>query len=68
MAYSLATLFYQIATFSQHPRYSLTAIAIVALFNLLILFCLRRARSRVTVRLGKATPAACCQGAQGNCH
>jgi ferrous iron transport protein B len=68
VAYSLATLFYQIATFSQHPRYSLTAIAIVALFNLLILFCLRRARSRVTVRLGKTTPAACCQGAQGNCH
>ncbi|VEA68863.1 Ferrous iron transport protein B [Serratia plymuthica] len=68
VAYSLATLFYQVATFSQHPGYSLTAIAIVVLVNLLILFGLRRARSRVTVRLGKATPAACCQGAQGNCH
>jgi ferrous iron transport protein B len=68
VAYSLATLFYQVATFSQHPQYSLTAITIVVLFNLLILFGLRRARSRVTVRLGNATPAACCQGAKGNCH
>ncbi|MNV71764.1 Ferrous iron transport protein B [compost metagenome] len=68
VAYSLATLFYQIATFSQHPQYSLAAIAIVVLFNLLILFGLRRARSRVTVRLSNATPAACCQGAKGNCH
>lgn len=68
LAYSLATLFYQVATFGQHPGYSLTAIAIVVLVNLLILFGLRRARSRVTVRLGKATPAACCQAAQGNCH
>ncbi len=68
VAYSLATLFYQVATFSQHPQYSLTAIAIVVLFNLLILFGLRRARSRVTVRLGNATPTTCCQGAKGDCH
>ncbi|KFB86410.1 hypothetical protein CR62_21390 [Serratia grimesii] len=68
IAYSLATLFYQTATFAQHPQYSLTAITIVVLFNLLILFGLRRARSRVTVRLGNATPAACCQSSQGNCH
>jgi ferrous iron transport protein B len=68
IAYSLATLFYQTATFAQHPQYSLTAITIVVLFNLLILFGLRRARSRVTVRLGNATPAACCQSSKGNCH
>ncbi|MEE4485086.1 Fe(2+) transporter permease subunit FeoB [Serratia ficaria] len=68
IAYSLATLFYQTATFSQHPRYSLAAILTVVLINLLILFGLRRARSRVRVRLGNATPAACCQGPQGSCH
>lgn len=68
IAYSLATLFYQTATFAQHPQYSLTAITIVVLFNLLILFGLRRARSRVTVRLGNATPAVCCQGSKGDCH
>ncbi|CAI2480393.1 Fe(2+) transporter permease subunit FeoB [Serratia ficaria] len=68
IAYSLATLFYQTATFSQHPRYSLVAILTVVLINLLILFGLRRARSRVRVRLGNATPAACCQGPQGSCH
>ncbi len=68
VAYSLATLFYQAATFNQHPQYSLTAILAVVLVNLLVLFGLRRARSRVTVRLGNATPAACCQGAKGSCH
>lgn len=68
LAYSLATLFYQIATFGQHPQYSLTAIALVVLVNLLILYALRRVRSRVTIRLGKATPATCCQSTQGNCH
>ncbi|MHA0851873.1 Fe(2+) transporter permease subunit FeoB [Serratia nematodiphila] len=68
VAYSLATLFYQAATVNQHPQYSLTAILAVLLVNLLVLFGLRRARSRVTVRLGNATPAACCQGAKGSCH
>ncbi|WP_440501790.1 nucleoside recognition domain-containing protein, partial [Serratia nevei] len=68
VAYSLATLFYQVATFNQHPQYSLTAILVVLAVNLLVLFGLRRARSRVTVRLGNATPAACCQGAKGSCH
>jgi ferrous iron transport protein B len=68
VAYSLATLFYQAATFNQHPQYSLTAILAVVLVNLLVLFGLRRARSRVTVRLGNATPAACCQSAKGSCH
>ncbi|VTR61863.1 Ferrous iron transport protein B [Serratia fonticola] len=37
VAYSLATLFYQFATFSQHPQYSATAILIVLLFNALVL-------------------------------
>lgn len=68
IAYSLATLFYQIATFNQHPQYSLVAILMVILFNVLVLLGLRKARSRVTIRLRSATPAACCQAPQGDCH
>ncbi|MHA7848978.1 Fe(2+) transporter permease subunit FeoB [Serratia sp. D1N4] len=68
VAYSLATLFYQIATFSQHPQYSLVAILSVLAFNALLLLALRKARSRVTIRLRNATPAACCQNPQGDCH
>lgn len=67
VAYSLATLFYQIATFSQHPQYSATAILIVLLFNALVLLGLRKARSRVTIRLRSATSASCCQSS-GDCH
>ena len=68
VAYSLATLFYQTVTFSQHPQYSLVAILSVLLFNALLLLALRKARSRVTIRLRSATPAACCQKPQGDCH
>jgi ferrous iron transport protein B len=68
VAYSLATLFYQVATFSQHPQYSLVAILSVLAFNALLLLALRKARSRVTIRLRSATPAACCQNPQGDCH
>lgn len=68
VAYSLATLFYQVATFSQHPQYSATAILIVLLFNALVLLGLRKARSRVTIRLRSASSASCCQSSQGDCH
>lgn len=67
VAYSLATLFYQFATFSQHPQYSATAILIVLLFNALVLLGLRKARSRVTIRLRSAASASCCQSS-GDCH
>ncbi|CAI1984749.1 Ferrous iron transport protein B [Serratia fonticola] len=67
VAYSLATLFYQFATFNQHPQYSATAILIVLLFNALVLLGLRKARSRVTIRLRSATSASCCQSS-GDCH
>lgn len=68
VAYSLATLFYQTVTFNQHPQYSLVAILSVLVFNALLLLALRKARSRVTIRLRSATPAACCQSPQGDCH
>ncbi|MEB6337318.1 Fe(2+) transporter permease subunit FeoB [Serratia rhizosphaerae] len=70
IAYSLATLFYQIATFSQHPQYSLLCLAAVVVVNLLVLFGLRKARSRVTVRLRSVatTGGDCCQSSQKACH
>ncbi|HDL7428676.1 TPA: Fe(2+) transporter permease subunit FeoB [Yersinia enterocolitica] len=68
VAYSLATLFYQAATFRDHPQQSLGIIALVIIINALILFGLRRARSRVTVRLQNSAPASCCQSSGNDCH
>jgi len=42
LAYSLATLFYQIATFSHHPQQSLIIIGVVMIINALIFWGLRR--------------------------
>ena len=70
IAYSLATLFYQTASFSQHPAYSLTCILAVILFNVLVIGALRRARSRVDVNLlaTRKTVASCCDSPAGDCH
>ena len=70
IAYSLATLFYQTATFHAHPRYSLLCILAVVLFNALLLAGLRRARSRVDVALlaTRKTPSTCCNSPAGDCH
>ncbi|WP_392433035.1 Fe(2+) transporter permease subunit FeoB [Yersinia sp. HM-2024] len=68
VAYSLATLFYQAATLRDHPQQSLSIIALVIIINALILFGLRRARSRVTVRLQNSAPASCCQSSGNDCH
>lgn len=68
VAYSLATLFYQAATFRDHPQQSLGIIALVMVINALILFGLRRARSRVTVRLHSSKPTSCCQKSGHDCH
>ena len=68
VAYSLATLFYQAATFHDHPQQSFGIIALVVIVNALILFGLRRARSRVTVRLKNSAPASCCQSSGNDCH
>ncbi|MCP6127617.1 ferrous iron transport protein B, partial [Klebsiella pneumoniae] len=37
IAYSLATLFYQVASYSQHPTYSLVCILAVILFNIVVI-------------------------------
>ena len=69
IGYSLATLYYQCATFSEHPRYSTTAIAVVVLFNLALFVTLRRMRSRVDVNLlapGRKPDG--CQSHAGDCH
>ena len=70
IAYSLATLFYQVSSFSQHPQYSLVCILAVILFNILVLGGLRRARSRVDVNLlaTRKTVASCCESPAGDCH
>ncbi|MBV7406368.1 Fe(2+) transporter permease subunit FeoB [Enterobacter sp. ENT03] len=71
IAYSLATVFYQTATFSQHPRYSLVCILAVILFNVLVIGGLRRARSRVNVDLlaTRKQLARCCEASTGSdCH
>lgn len=70
IAYSLSTLFYQVASFHQHPQYSLVCILAVILFNTVVIGCLRRARSRVDVNLlaTRKTPATCCDSPTGDCH
>ncbi|WP_318357006.1 Fe(2+) transporter permease subunit FeoB [Enterobacter sp.] len=71
IAYSLSTLFYQMASFSAHPRYSLVCILAVILFNVIVIGALRRARSRVDVNLlaTRKTTASCddCRPAS-DCH
>jgi ferrous iron transport protein B len=70
IAYSLSTLFYQVSSFHQHPRYSLTCILSVLLFNIVVLGLLRRARSRVNVNLlaTRKTVENCCSSPAGDCH
>ena len=70
IAYSLSTLFYQVSSYSQHPRYSLVCILAVVLFNIIVLGLLRRARSRVEVNLAAThkTVHSCCSSSAGDCH
>ncbi|GJL35521.1 ferrous iron transport protein B [Enterobacter hormaechei] len=70
IAYSLATLFYQIVSFHEHPVFSLTCILAVILFNVVVIGGLRRARSRVDVNLlaSRKTVASCCESPAGDCH
>ena len=69
VAYSLATVFYQAATFSRHPAHSAGIILVVLIFNAIVLTALRKARSRVSVHLQPRNLAACCKPATGSdCH
>jgi len=69
IAYSLATLYYQTATFAEHPRYSTICLISVVLFNIVLITGLRRARSRVNISLlPRKLPTTCCQKTSGDCH
>lgn len=71
IAYSLSTVFYQVASYSEHPRYSLVCILAVILFNVVVLGLLRRARSRVNVNLlatRKNASDCCTRATTGDCH
>ncbi len=71
IAYSLATLFYQIASYSQHPTYSLVCILAVILFNIVVIGLLRRARSRVDIELlatRKSVSSCCAASTTDDCH
>lgn len=72
IAYSLSTLFYQVASYGEHPTYSLVCILAVLLFNVVVIGLLRRARSRVDVNLlaTRKSASACCATATttGDCH
>ncbi|CAQ82244.1 MULTISPECIES: Fe(2+) transporter permease subunit FeoB [Photorhabdus] len=67
VAYSISTLFYQMVTFSQHSQSSLIIILTVITFNALVFYFLRRARSRVTMKL-ISNPGNNCHCSSGNCH
>ncbi|EPW3171457.1 Fe(2+) transporter permease subunit FeoB [Providencia stuartii] len=68
VAYSLAALFYQAATFSLHPQSSLIIIVAVIIFNLVLFTLLRRARSRVTLNLANQTAKSCSDCSGKACH
>lgn len=68
IAYTTATLFYQSVTFTEHPAFSATCLICILLLNMVILFALRKAGSRVQVipimlQEGKGR----CYGCHGSC-
>lgn len=70
LAFSLATLFYQFATFAVHPRYSSIAIALVVVFNLLVIAILRHLRlpsERIAITTLSSSGCRGCKQSK-NCH
>lgn len=70
LAYSLATIFYQLATFSEHPQSSSLTLLAVAGFNLLLWLKLKTVTlppERLVLRVVTGKP---CQGCakSGSCH
>jgi ferrous iron transport protein B len=68
LAYSLATLFFQVANWAANPFNSGVTIGAVVVFNLLVFICMRQARSRVSLSMLPRTAPACCQSPAGDCH
>ena len=70
LAFSLATLFYQFATFADHPRYSSIAIALVVAFNLLVIAILRHLRlppEKIAITTLSSSGCRGCKQSK-NCH
>jgi len=70
LAFSLATLFYQFATFAEHPRYSSIAIALVVAFNLLVIAILRHLRlppEKIAITTLSSSGCRGCKQSK-NCH
>lgn len=67
VAYSVSALFYQIATFSQHPQYSAWVIWMLVVFNLLLIALLRHLRKRITLKLHHNVHK-CNHSQSGSCH
>ncbi|WGL98463.1 Fe(2+) transporter permease subunit FeoB [Arsenophonus sp. aPb] len=67
VAYSVSALFYQIATFSQHPQYSAVVIGLLVVFNLLLITLLRHSRKRITLKLNHNVHK-CNHRERGSCH
>jgi len=70
LAFSLATLFYQFATFADHPRYSSIAIALVVVFNLLVIAILRHLRlppEKIAITTLSSSGCRGCKQSK-NCH
>lgn len=70
LAYSLATLFYQLATFNSHPLSASVTMAAVVVFNLLVWLLLQTIHlpaERLVVRTVTAKSCANC-GKSGRCH
>ncbi|WP_075182079.1 Fe(2+) transporter permease subunit FeoB [Pantoea sp. 1.19] len=68
VAWSIATLFYQIATFSQHPGRSLLWVVGIVAVNLLLLLLLRRARHWRSLSGPGRVAAPTCSGCDKGCH
>ncbi|HHR5885257.1 TPA: Fe(2+) transporter permease subunit FeoB [Providencia alcalifaciens] len=68
VAYSLAALFYQTATFNEHPQSSLITISAVIIFNIGLITVLRRVRSRVTFNIKSKTAQQCSGCSNNSCH
>ncbi|WP_034917623.1 Fe(2+) transporter permease subunit FeoB [Erwinia sp. 9145] len=70
LAYSLATIFYQFATFTQHPQSASATLLAVVLFNLLLWITLKKVRLPPERLALKTLTASGCQGCakSGSCH
>ncbi|RWR02431.1 ferrous iron transporter B [[Pantoea] beijingensis] len=68
LAYSLATLFYQAATFQQHPKTSLIAISLVIIFNIVVVGTLRKIKVKPMLIPINTLSEGQCKGCSKQCN